>query len=178
MSVTPETEAHIFTIQRPDPRLMTYYFIRSLAGLIFFPIILVPLFFKYHTLRYRFDADGISMSWGLLFRKEINLTYRRIQDIHQSRGIIERWLGIASLSIQTASGTAGAEMTIQGLREFEQLRDFLYSRMRGNESNTTTAPSQATAENESEALALLKEIHADLASIRQAMPTSRQSPQD
>jgi putative membrane protein len=44
---------------------------------------------------------------------------------------VERWLGLARVQIQTASGSSTAEMTIEGLQEFEQVRDFLYSRMRG-----------------------------------------------
>ena len=38
--------------------------------------------FRYHTMRYRFDAEGVSMSWGILFRREVLLNYSRIQDIH------------------------------------------------------------------------------------------------
>jgi hypothetical protein len=35
------------------------------------------------------------------------------------------------VQVQTASGSAGAEMTIEGLREFEEIRDYLYGKMRG-----------------------------------------------
>lgn len=118
-------------ITRPDPVLLAYYFITSfLAGPIFF-IPLVPLFFKYHTLKYSFDETGISMSWGILFRREIHLTYRRIQDIHLSRNIIQRWMGLATVAIQTASGSARPEMSIEGIMAADRLRDYLYSRMRG-----------------------------------------------
>jgi uncharacterized protein len=119
-------------ITRPDPVLMTHYFITSLltAGPLFF-IPLVPLFFKYHTLKYTFDDSGISMSWGILFRREVYLTYRRIQDIHLSRGIIQRWLGLATIAIQTAAGSARPEMSIEGIMAADKLRDHLYSRMRG-----------------------------------------------
>lgn len=71
------------------------------------------------------------MRWGVLFRREIHLTSARIQDIHLSSNVVERWLGLARIEIQTASGSAKAEMTIHGVRESEELRDFLYSRMRG-----------------------------------------------
>ncbi|MCF7962129.1 MAG: PH domain-containing protein [Pirellula sp.] len=40
------------------------------------------------------------MQLGLLFRKEVVVAFRRIQDIHVSRNLIQRWLGIASVSIQ------------------------------------------------------------------------------
>jgi len=72
-------------IERPNSSLLKYYaIISALTGpgfLVEFP----RLFFKYETLKYRFEDDGMSMSWGVLFRHEINLTYRRIQDIHLSR---------------------------------------------------------------------------------------------
>jgi putative membrane protein len=45
--------------------------------------------------------------------------------------LIERWLGLGRVQIQTASGQSGAEMTIEGLPDFEFVRDELYQRMRG-----------------------------------------------
>ena len=86
------------------------------------------------------------MGWGILFRREINLTYSRIQDIHLVSNIVERWLGLARIQIQTASGSAKAEMTLAGLLQFERVRDFLYSRMRGaRDAGTATTPATATA---------------------------------
>jgi len=168
-------EALIRAIERPDPSLLVYYIFKSLMTLVLAPLVFPPLFFKYHTLRYRFDSEGISMKWGLLFRKEINLTYARIQDIHLSRGIIERWLGLATVDIQTASGTAGAEMSIQGIKEFDLLRDFLYARMRGRQlsrqgPSAPPFPEGATTDaSRSEALELLRAIHADLSALRSAL---------
>ena len=125
------TTDEILAIERPHENLMTYYALSSLAAGPFFPFVLVPLYFRYHTMRYRFSEEGVSMQWGILFRKEINLTFARIQDIHLTSNFIERWLGLARIQIQTASGSSKAEMTIEGVREFGPLRDFLYSRMRG-----------------------------------------------
>lgn len=124
-------EARVFAIERPDPSLFRYYVLSSLLAGPAFPFVLLYLYFRYHTMRYRFDEEGISMRWGILFRREINLTYARIQDIHLSSNVVERWLGLARIEIQTASGSAKAEMTIEGIPTFEELRDFLYSRMRG-----------------------------------------------
>lgn len=119
------------SISRPDPALMRYYTIGAAMTLIGFPFVILPLYFRYITLRYRFDDEGISMSVGLLFKKEVYLTYRRIQDIHISRGILQRWMGLATIAIQTASGSSSPEMTIEGMRDPDALRDFLYQRMRG-----------------------------------------------
>jgi uncharacterized membrane protein YdbT with pleckstrin-like domain len=154
---------------RPDPRLMTYYLITAAFTLVFFPITIIPLWIRYHTLRYRFDDEGVGMSVGILFKRETYLTYRRIQDIHVSRGIIQRWLGLASVAVQTASGSATPELTIEGVADPDGLRDWLYSKMRGvDESHAAQSGSQAAkaeANAEDEALSLLREIRDSLATM-------------
>jgi len=119
------------SITRPDPALNTYYLFTSALTLFLFPFIYIPLLFKYRTLRYRFDEEGVSMSWGHFFQRETYLTYKRIQDIRVSRGVIQRWLGLSELALQTASGGSSAEMKIEGIKDADALRDFLYERMRG-----------------------------------------------
>jgi putative membrane protein len=41
------------------------------------------------------------------------LNYARIQDIHLRSNAMERWLGLARIEIQTASGSSNAGMTLQ-----------------------------------------------------------------
>src|SRR5688572_10027080 len=82
-------------------------------------------------MRYQFTDEGISMSWGILFRREVIINYARIQDIHLRSNVVERWLGLAKILVQTASGSAAAEMTLEGLTNADEVRDFLYARMRG-----------------------------------------------
>lgn len=156
-------------ITRPDKALLRYYVCTSLLAGPFFPIAIVPLLFKYETLRYRFDADGVSMSWGFLFRREIHLTYRRIQDIHLSRGLIQRWIGLATVDIQTASGSSGPEMSIEGILQAELLRDYLYAKMRGARGDDESALGEEATDGpqaaEDEALVLLRDIRDSLASL-------------
>lgn len=162
---------------RPIGALLTYYTIVSLFTVILFPIVFPPLYFKYRSLRYKFDDQGVSMSWGVLFKREVYLTYRRIQDIHVSRGIIQRWLGLATVSVQTASGSAGAEMSIEGIENPEALRDYLYSRMRGSKDTTkpgTAEPHEnqpaadhAGSTSNDEALTLLTEILGHVKALRE-----------
>lgn len=155
---------------------MTYYLLTCVLTGPLFPILIVPAFFRYHTLRYRFDADGISMRWGILFRREINLTYTRIQDIHLTSNIVERWLGLARIQIQTASGSASAEMTLEGLESYETVRDFLYARMRGHHEDVLPAPAPVALEGAAapgvrealvEAAQSLRQAAADLRAMRQ-----------
>lgn len=148
------------TFTRPDPSLLTYYTLLSAATVVAFPFVWLPHFFRYKTLHYAFDDEGVSVSVGLLFKKEVVLTYRRIQDIHVKRGLLQRWVGISTVAVQTASGASGAEMTIEGVRDPEALRDFLYARMRGakeeHEHDTEGAGGEAAPADE--ALVLLREI--------------------
>lgn len=151
---------------RPDPALRSYYLLMAVLTL---PAIFVtlPLFMaRYHTLRYRLDEHGVWMRVGLLFSKESNLTYRRIQDVHVTRGLIQRWFGISSVAIQTASGSATAEITIEGVRDADALRDFLYARMRGARDEPEHARADEAGQSPGdEALMLLREVRDALKSL-------------
>lgn len=152
MRTDTDTAAAGFTGERrPGRALLSYYIIQSVLtgpGI----IIVLPLrFFRWRTLHYTFDDEGVSMRWGILFRREISLTYARIQDIHLVSNVIERWLGLGRVQVQTASGQAGAEMTIEGLPDYEAVRDRLYRRMRGSRTAPHGAGAGAAAEREKSA---------------------------
>lgn len=122
------------TVLHPHRNLLTYSVLASLLAGPGFPILLLFHFFRFKTLRYELDAEGLTVRWGILFRREVSLTYARIQDIHLSSNVLERWLGLAKIQVQTASGNAQAEITIEGLQAFVAMRDFLYSKMQGARS--------------------------------------------
>ena len=167
-------------LERPTRALWTYYVIRALLtgpGLV---VMLPFLFFRYYTLRYRFDEEGIHMRVGILFRREVNLTYARIQDIHLRSGFIQRWLGLANLEIQTASGSANAELVIEGFKEYEAIRDFLYTRMRGYQTRLAAGqslPAVSTPDAGSlgnpEAVSLLLGIRDELRRTRELLEETR-----
>jgi len=110
---------------------MRYYLLKAALTTIAFPLTITLLYFRYHTMRYEFSDQGIRMSWGILFRNEVVLNYGRIQDIHLRSNAVERWLGLARIEIQTASGSSDSEMVLEGIPDAEAMRDFLYSRMQG-----------------------------------------------
>jgi putative membrane protein len=165
----PEDPDTVHRIERPDPSLMTYYTLVCLLTGPLFPIVIIPNYFRYHTMRYRFDEDGISMRWGILFRKEIYLTYTRIQDIHLTSNLIERWLGLARIQVQTASGSSSAEMTIEGIKSYELVRDFIYSKMRGHAAGpeATAAGAAPPGDLLAEVAACLREVSQELRALRQ-----------
>ncbi|MEO5762398.1 MAG: PH domain-containing protein [Vicinamibacteria bacterium] len=163
-----DMNAVVLGLERPDPALWTYYLISSLAYLIFFPLVALVLRFKFQTLRYKFTEEGISMRWGILFRRETIINYARIQDIHLRSNLIERWLGLGRILVQTASGNSGAELTIEGIKEFELVRDFLYARMRGVAD--IRSPAKPTAKEVSPDLAAaLLQVAAELRETRRLL---------
>jgi putative membrane protein len=178
-------EVDIFAIERPDRNLLTYYLLAALLTGPAFPFVALPLYFRYHTMRYRFTDEGVSMRWGVLFRREINLTYARIQDIHLTSNVVERWLGLARIQIQTASGSAAAEMTIEGVPQYEALRDFLYLRMRGARGLEQPQRSRPSDERPigdgvvtDEIVAALRETAAELRAIRELAAERSKRPAD
>ena len=150
---------------------MTYYTLLCVLTGPLFPILIVPHYFRYHTMRYRFDEDGISMRWGILFRREIHLTYARIQDIHLTSNLIERWLGLARIQVQTASGSSAAEMTIEGIKEYELVRDFIYSKMRGHavRPEPNAVPAAAAGDVLAEVAASMREVSQELRALRREL---------
>ena len=181
MDSQPDTQK-IFALERPDPALWNLYLIHAALtgpGILF---VLPFYYFRYRTLRYRFDEEGIHMRVGILFRKEVNLTYARIQDIHLRSGFLQRWLGLADIQIQTASGSAGAELVIEGFKEFEAIRDFLYTRMRGYQKQSVspgavaTSAATTTAGGDNEMVALLLNIRDELRRTRELLEQRAEPP--
>ena len=164
--------------RRPVRALLRYYILASLAAGPGF-IILMPLkFFRYRTLHYEFDDEGMTARWGILFRREVSLTYARIQDIHLVSNVVERWLKLGRVEIQTASGQAGAEMTIEGLHDFEAVRDALYARMRGarglgvsTPAGPAAAPAPAGSPDNDDVAAALRDVADELRAIRALLTT-------
>ena len=173
---SPPDDTAILALERPHRDLLTYYLLSCLVIPPLFPIIAPYYYFRYHTMRYKFTDEGISMSWGILFRRQIIINYARIQDIHLRSNLVERWFGLARVLVQTASGSAGAEMTLEGFKEFEAVRDFLYSKMRGVKDPThkPAAPGSSNPGPEAELAAALREVARELRETRAALQ-ARQS---
>ena len=173
-------EAAIRAIERPDRALWKYYILASIPTGPLFPIFLFLGWVRFSTLRYTFTDEGISMRWGRLFRREIILNYARIQDIHLRSNLVERWLGLTRILVQTASGSSGAEMTIEGLKEYEAVRDFLYSKMRGVSDAPDGRPPHASSAAAAEAGGMelteaLRDVAREIRATREAIESWRAS---
>lgn len=165
-------DAWVRGLTRPHAALFWLYAARSLLAGPLLPVAFLVLFFKYHTLRYTFGEEGVTVSSGILFYKESTVSYRKIQDIHVRRSFLERWLGIGTVDVQTASGSASAEIELEGVTDHEAVRDFLYRRMRGLEPEARAedaAGAVAAGAAEDEVVGLLRSIKDELDRTRQAL---------
>lgn len=185
--LVPVDAVRVQSINTPEPQLWTLFLIYSVLSTVALPIVILPFYFKYKTLRYRFDDDGVSVSYGLIWRRETYLTYARIQDIHVTRNIFERWLGIGTVKIQTASGSAAATESIIGLTAFQDVRNYLYARMRGHRSTAPRAlpaphalpAAQALpAASDASAVDALLGIRDELRAVRTLIESQRRDPRD
>jgi len=92
----------------------------------------------YETLLYRLTENEMVWRRGVWFRKTGIVPYNRITNIDIEQGPVSRKLGIGSLKIQTAgySGAGGrtghpAEIRIEGVVHFEELREFIMGFVHG-----------------------------------------------
>jgi putative membrane protein len=178
--MTHETErfrSRFGQVERPHPNLLTYYTLSSLVlGPLFF-VLLLPRLVRYRTLEYVFDDHGVTMRWGLLIRREVHVAYTRIQDIHLTSGVLERWLGLARVQVQTASGAAEAELTLEGFKDYEEIRDLLYAQMRDAKGESRSEEEHAAARTSQDALtAALSSAAAELRRVRELLETERGTP--
>ena len=117
----------------------------TLAMVITVPILIVLIFViywipkYYDSVFYSLNENEITWRRGVWFKKTGIVPYNRITNIDTVQGPISRLLGIASLRIQTAgysapsSGGIGglAEIRIEGVRQFEELREMIMEFVRG-----------------------------------------------
>jgi len=111
----------------------------DVKGIVTIPILAILIFIAYwipkyyETMIYKLTKDEIVWRRGVWFKKTGVVPYNRITNIDIVQGPISRMLGIASLKIQTAgySGQTPAEIKIEGVEQFEELRELIMEFVKG-----------------------------------------------
>ena len=87
----------------------------------------------YDTIVYKLTENEIVWRRGVWFKNTGIVPYNRITNIDIGQGPISRMLGIATLKIQTAgySGQARPEIKIEGIEQFEELRELIMEFVKG-----------------------------------------------
>ncbi len=98
-----------------------------IAWLIGFPLRILWL----KHLSYEIEDSGVLIRKGILTKTQQNIPYQKITDFKLVRSIFDRYLGIASIQIQTAGqGTVAYEGILVGLIDWDELLDDLRMRIK------------------------------------------------
>ena len=97
----------------------------------------IPAF--YRTAGYRFTDDEVEYRRGVFFQQKTTVPYNRITNVGVSQGPIQRLVNVGSVGVHTAGygGQAGAELTIGGLSDFEDIKDQILAEVRGRPAKAT-----------------------------------------
>ncbi|NQV16870.1 PH domain-containing protein [bacterium] len=105
------------------------------AGVLIALWIFVPwiLYFWIINLKYSIEDDRLVIQKGIITKKNVSIPYMAITDFTLSRSLYERWLGIATLLIQTAGQSvqaSGYEGKLEGLNDFDNLHAVLRAKVK------------------------------------------------
>lgn len=122
-----------------------------------------------NNLSYYIDEDRITIHKGILSKIKQNVPYRAITDFQLHRSLYDRFLGIASIKLQTAGqspSATGFEAKLSGLIDWDDLLEKLRAKVkRLYPSSVTTDTTQSIANNNG----LLEKILEELKGIRNAL---------
>jgi uncharacterized membrane protein YdbT with pleckstrin-like domain len=125
----------------------------------------------YHSLRYEVQDDEVVVNVGIWTKSVKHVPYRTVTNIQVKRDVVDRWLGVGTLNIQTAgmSGQTGAEERLVGLSDVQGVYESVVRELRRFRGGM--APTQAGVEVEPTAapMAGLGEILAEVRAIRRAL---------
>ena len=125
----------------------------------------------YRSLRYEVQDDEVVVNAGIWTKSVKHVPYRTVTNMEVKRDVVDRWLGIGTLNIQTAgmSGQKGAEERLVGLSNVQEVYEAVVGELRRFRGGM--APTQADVEVEP-AVALpdgLGDILAEVRAIRKSL---------
>jgi membrane protein YdbS with pleckstrin-like domain len=155
----------------PRTALVVLAVCTALNGLWWVPTMIWSSFY-YRSLSYEIGDDQVIVRQGVLTRAVKHVPYRTVTNITVKRGLIDRWLGLGTLEIQTAgiSGTQQAEQSLAGLTDPDEVYDLVVAqlhRFRGG-----MAPTQAEMEAPGNANETLAALLAEVRAIREGLEKS------
>ncbi len=86
----------------------------------------------YRSLSYEVQDDEVIVQVGIWTKSVKHVPYRTVTNLVVKRDILDRWMGIGTLNIQTAgmSGTTGAEESLVGLDNVQDVYDVVVQELR------------------------------------------------
>ena len=120
----------------------------------------------FRSLRYEIQDDEVVVHAGIWTKSVKHVPYRTVTNLTVKRDVIDRWLGLGTLNVQTAgmSGQTGAEEHLVGLEDVQEVYDAVATelrRFRGGMAPTQAEVEEAIVPTQPDALnELLVEVRA------------------
>ncbi len=133
-------------------------------------LVLIPPY--YRSIRYTLGEEEIIVHKGILTKTVQTVPYRTVTNISLHRGPLDRWLGLGSISVETAgrSQEQGPEIKLSGLADYEGVHQQILTALRRYRARTGAAVGAEQAkEATDEVPALLRQIIAELQALREAI---------
>ncbi len=103
--------------------------------LFFIPAVLLAII-RYATFRFRLDDDELMIRHGVLTKNERHIPFHRVQNIDLIQNPLHRLLSVATVRIETASGTdAEAHLQVLSIDAVDRMRERVFA---GRSAGTTS----------------------------------------
>ena len=130
-------------------------------------LLLVGAYFR--SLRYEIQDDEVIVHVGIWTKSVKHVPFRTVTNIKVNRDIFDRWFfDLGSLNVQTAgmSGTKGAEESLLGLPNVQEIYELVRSRLRRYRgAMAPTAAGEETEPGPDSLAAILTEVKAIRAAV-------------
>lgn len=97
----------------------------------------IPAF--YRSAEYRLGDDELEYRRGVFFRQRTTVPYDRITNVDATQGPLQRLVGAGSVGVHTAGygGQVGAELSISGVGDYEEIKDQVLGKVRRRRPTAT-----------------------------------------
>lgn len=85
--------------------LAPQYFILATAAYLL--LVAVSAMLVYSNFYFEIDEDGLTIESGVIHKSQVTVPFDQVQNVNIERSIIERILGVSSISIETAGSSGG-----------------------------------------------------------------------
>lgn len=114
------------------------------------------------TATYRLTDNDVEYRRGVWWKKQSDIPYDRITNVDTNEGPVQRLVGVGSVDLHTAGYAAqtGAELTINGVTDYEPIKEQILAKVRERQPVATEgAPTQThLTEREEPSSAVLDEL--------------------